>query len=116
MTRKDKRIQRRVAKLVVAHGLTESQKQMMNNETGPVKNIISVQERDRQALEGALVGHRESLEKIIQEYHNLIPEKLPKGVPPSREVQHCIDMEPTNKPTYQPPYRLGPAEQDELEE
>ena len=52
MTRKDKRIHRRAAKLAAAHGLTESQKRMMNKETGPVKNIISVQERELQVLEG----------------------------------------------------------------
>ena len=44
MTRKDKRIQRRAAKLAAAHGLTESQKGMMNRKTGPNENIISVEE------------------------------------------------------------------------
>ena len=44
MTRKDKRIHRRAAKLAAAHGLTKGQKRMMNKETGPIKNIISVQE------------------------------------------------------------------------
>ena len=47
---------------------------------------------------------------------NLFPEQLPKGIPPSREVKHRIDVEPGSKPPYRPPYRLGPAEQDELEE
>ena len=116
LTRKDKRIHRRAANLAATHGLTESQKRMMNKETGPVKSIISVQERERQVLEGVPVGHRESLEKLIQEYHDLFPEKLPKGIPPMREVQHHIDVEPGSKTPYQPPYRLGPAEQDELEE
>ena len=35
----------------------------------------------------------------------------PKGV-----VEHSIKIEPGSKPSYRPPYRLGPAEQDELEE
>ncbi|MCV6575203.1 MAG: reverse transcriptase family protein, partial [Cohaesibacter sp.] len=59
---------------------------------------------------------RECLRKLIQEYHDLFPEQLPKGIPPSREVKHRIDVEPGSKPPYRPPYRLGPAEQDELEE
>ena len=42
----------------------------------------------------------------------MFPEKLPKRVPPEREVQNQIEIEPGSKP----PYRLGPAEQDELEE
>ena len=65
MTRKDKRIHRRAAKLATAHGLTESQKRMMTKETGSVKTIISVQERERQVLEGVPVSHWESLEKLI---------------------------------------------------
>ena len=44
------------------------------------------------------------------------PEKLSKGLPTDREVQHQIKTEPGSKPPYRPPYRLGPAEQDELEE
>ena len=116
MTRKDKRIHRHAARFAAAHGLMESQKRMMNKEAGPIKYIISVEERERQVLEGVPVCHRESLEKLIQEYHNLFPEKLPKGVPPKREVQHHIDVELGSKPPYRPPYRLGPAEQDELEE
>ena len=39
-----------------------------------------------------------------------------KGSLPEREVKHQIEIEPGSKPPYQPPYRLGPAEQDELEE
>ena len=35
---------------------------------------------------------------------------MPKGAPPEREV------DPGSKPPYRPPYRLDPAEQDELEE
>ena len=88
----------------------------MNRKTGPNKNIISVEEREQQVLEGVPVGHRENLEQLIQEYRDLFPAQLPKGIPPLREVQHQIDVEPGSKPPYRPPYRLGPAEQDKLEE
>ena len=50
MTRRDKRIHRRAARLAAAHGLTEIQKRMMNKETSPNKNIIS--ERECQVLDG----------------------------------------------------------------
>ena len=116
MTRRERRNQIRAAKLAAAHGLTEGQKRLMNKETGPNKNIISVKERERQVLEGVPIDHRENLESLIQEYHDLFPEQLPKGLPPTREVKHHIDVEPGSKPSYRPPYRLGPAEQDELEE
>ena len=70
----------------------------MNKQTGPNKNIISVEEREQQVLEGVPVGHRENLEQLIQEYRDLFPAQLPKGIPPSREVQHQIDVEPGSKP------------------
>ena len=58
MTRKNKRIHCHAARLATAHGLTKGQKRMINKETGPIKNIISVKERERQVLEGVLAGHR----------------------------------------------------------
>ena len=82
---------------------------MMNKETGPNKNYIGVAERERQVLEGVPIDHQENLESLIQEYRDLFPEQLPKGIPPSREVKHRTVVEPGSKPPYQPPYRLGPA-------
>ena len=99
-----------------AHGLTEGQKRLMNRKNGPKKDIITVKEREQQFLNSVPDVHRKNLEKLIKEYQDIFPEKLPKGVPPEREVQHQIEIEPGSKPPYRPPYRLGPAEQDELEE
>ena len=59
---------------------------------------------------------RVNWKKIIQEYRDVFPEQLPKGIPPERMVEHSIQIEPGSKPSYRPPYWLGPAEQDELEE
>ena len=96
--------------------MTEGAKRKINRETGPKKDIISVAEREQQVLDSVPENHRKDLEKLIKEYQDIFPEKLPKGVPPLREVQHKIEIEPGSKPPYRPPYRLGPAEQDELEE
>ena len=99
-----------------AHGLTEGQKRLMNHKIGPKKDIITVKEREQQVLDNVPQVFRKDLATLIKEYQDIFPEKLPKGVPPEREVQHQIEIEPGSKPPYQPPYRLGPAEQDELEE
>ena len=56
------------------------------------------------------------METIIQQYRDIFPEKLSKGLPTERQVQHQIKIEPGSKPPYQLLYRLGPAQQDELEE
>ena len=88
----------------------------MNRKTGPKKDIITVKEREQQVLDNVPQVFRKDLATLIKEYQDIFPEKLPKGVPPEREVQHQIEIEPGSKPPYRPPYRLGPAEQDELEE
>ena len=56
------------------------------------------------------------METIIREFRGIFPEKLSKGLPEKRQVRHQIKIEPGSKPPYWPPYRLGPAKQDELEE
>ena len=73
-------------------------------------------EREKEVISQVPVVYRERLENIIQEYRDIFPEQLPKGTPPRRVVEHVYNVEPGSKPSYRPPYRLGPAEQDELEE
>ena len=96
--------------------MTEGEKRKINRETGPEKDIISFAEREQQVLDSIPENHRKHLQKLIKEYRDIFPEKLPKGAPPLREVQHKIEIEPGRKPPHRPPYRLGPAERDELEE
>ena len=43
------------------------------------------------------------------------PEKLPKGRPRKREIERSIETDPEAQASNRAPYRLGPAEQDELE-
>ena len=105
-----------VAQFAAAHGRTEINKRLINKQKGPKKDTISVAQREQQVLDNVPVHHRGKLEKIIQEYRDVFPEQLPKGIPPARVVEHSIPIEPGSKPSYRPPYRLGPAEQDELEE
>ena len=45
-----------------------------------------VTEREKEVLDSVPVEYRESLEKTIQKYRDVFPEKLPKGVPPNREI------------------------------
>ena len=56
------------------------------------------------------------METIIRGFRGVFPEKLSKCLPVERQVQHQIRIEQGSKPSYRPLYRLGPAEQDELEE
>ena len=48
-------------------------------------------------------------------YKDVIPDTLPKGHPPKIDIVHEIRTEEGAKPPSRPPYRLGPAKQDEME-
>ena len=78
--------------------MTEDQKRKINKESAPKNNIISVKEREREVFNIVPEIHRKSLDKIIQEYRDVFPEKLAKGAPRNREVQHHIEIEPGSDP------------------
>ena len=115
-SRPRKRSSGRAARFAAAHGITEGRKRLINQSQGPRKDMISVEEREQQVLESVPIIHREKLTQLVTEFRDIFPEQLPKGIPPERVVEHSIKIEPGSKPSYRPPYRLGPAEQDELEE
>ncbi|GJY61832.1 putative reverse transcriptase domain-containing protein [Tanacetum coccineum] len=50
---------------------------------------------------------------IIREFPKVFPEDLP-GLPPARQVKFQIDLVPGVAPVARPPYRLEPAEMQEL--
>lgn len=51
---------------------------------------------------------------IMREYADVFPEALPYGIPPTREVDHRIELLPGSAPTNRPTYRMSPPELDEL--
>ena len=34
----------------------------------------------------------DSIQPLIKEFEVLFPEELPAGLPPIRDIQHCIDL------------------------
>ena len=83
---------------------------------GPRKKFKTIEEATQEAVEGVAKEHQANLQKILAEYRDVFKDKLPIGPPPEREVVHSIEVQPGSEPTYRTPYRLRPAEQDELEE
>ena len=106
----NKRSSSLAARFAAAHGMSEGQRQIINESQGPQKDLVSVAEREQQVLDSVPKCHRERLSHIIQQYRDIFPKQLPKGIPPKRVVEHFIKVDPGSKPSYQPPYRLGPAE------
>ena len=52
---------------------------------------------------------------VVQEFSDVFPSDLP-GVPPDRDIDFAIDLEPGTKPISIPPYRMAPAELKELKD
>ena len=50
---------------------------------------------------------------IVREFLDVFPADLP-GMPPDRDINFCIDLEPGTLPISIPPYRMAPAELREL--
>ena len=97
-------------------GLTEGKKRDLMKKTGPKKNFANVKEREEEILAKVDPEVRGKLKELVDEFKDVFPDTLPKGRPPKRDITHNICTEEGAKPPSRPPYRLGPAEQDEMEE
>ncbi|KAL4014562.1 hypothetical protein IC575_026769 [Cucumis melo] len=53
------------------------------------------------------------IEPVVRDYPDVFPEELP-GLPPHREVEFAIELEPGTIPISRAPYRMAPAELKEL--
>ena len=97
-------------------GFTEGKKRDLMKKTGPKKRFLTVEEREAEILERVDPGVRGKLKELVDEFKDVFPDTLPKERPPKRDIVHEIRTEEGAKPPSRPPYRLGPAEQDEMEE
>ncbi len=52
--------------------------------------------------------------KVLTEFQDVMPSELPKKLPPRREVDHKIELEPGTLPPAKAPYRMAPPELEEL--
>jgi hypothetical protein len=55
------------------------------------------------------------LEEVLRGYQDVFPDALPPGLPPAREVDHAIELEPGALPPSRPTYRMSFQELEELE-
>ncbi|TYJ95917.1 pol protein [Cucumis melo var. makuwa] len=54
-----------------------------------------------------------SSEPVVRDYPDVFPEELP-GLPPHREVEFAIELEPGTVPISRAPYRMAPTELKEM--
>ena len=97
-------------------GLLEGKKRDLMKKSGPKKRFLSVEEREVEILARVDPGVHKKLKELVDEFKDIFPDTLPKGLSPKRDIVHEIRIEEGAKSPSQPPYRLGPIEQDEMEE
>ncbi|KAL9267493.1 Transposon Ty3-I Gag-Pol polyprotein-like protein [Drosera capensis] len=51
---------------------------------------------------------------VLEEFQDVMPPELPRKLPPRREVDHVIKLEPGARPLAAVPYRMAPSELEEL--
>ena len=57
-----------------------------------------------------LAGKESDLKHLLSKYATVFRDDLPPGLPPEREVDHCIETDIMEKPPHRPLYQLSPAE------
>jgi hypothetical protein len=55
-----------------------------------------------------------AVQQLLEEFKDVLPEKLPAGLPPRRVVDHEIELEPGHVPPSRPTYRMSYEELHEL--
>src|SRR5450759_673810 len=64
---------------------------------------------------GPKIGpHCGKVPEILEEFSDVLTNKLPKGLPPRRDVDHHIELEPGSAPQAKAPYRLNLNERNIL--
>ena len=71
--------------------------------------VRSAQQTDEESEEVATYARQ-----VQQEFEDVFPETLPVGLPPQRNVDHRIIIEPGQHPPSRAPYRMSPTELKEL--
>jgi len=61
-----------------------------------------------------LQQHSLQVQELVDKYQDVFPAELPKVLPPSRNVDHRIELVPGSNPPSRPTYQLSLAEMDEL--
>lgn len=54
------------------------------------------------------------IQPLLEEYGDVFPDELPRGLPMVRQVGHTIPLVEGAKPTFRPIYRLSPKEHSEV--
>ncbi|CAI7862869.1 unnamed protein product [Closterium sp. NIES-53] len=85
--------------------LARFEKDVKRTMAGFVALVTNEDEGERKTLELP-----PTIQKLLEEFEDVLLDDLPDQLPPYRTHQHEIIEEPGSKPTFRPPYRLSPTE------
>ncbi|CAI7853965.1 unnamed protein product [Closterium sp. NIES-53] len=85
--------------------LARFEKDVKRTMAGFVALVTNEDEGERKTLELP-----PAIQKLLEEFEDVLPDELPDQLPPYRTHQHEIIEEPGSKPTFRAPYRLSPTE------
>ena len=68
----------------------------------------------KEHIQNAALMVRASLERILNDYHDIFPAKLPYGSPPKRQLDQEIETFLAEAPPYKSPYKFSSMEMEEL--
>ena len=89
---------------------TENEDTTINSSSGdPMKQCIVTVNEDRTQTQ-----YPKEVQVILDDYANVFPRELPIGLPPQRDLDHCIELVPGAEPLHKAPYRMSPKWLDEL--
>ncbi|GKV20583.1 hypothetical protein SLEP1_g30682 [Rubroshorea leprosula] len=57
----------------------------------------------------------EEIQSLLEEFSDVVPDDIPPGLPPMRDIQHAIDFIPRSVIPNKPAYRMNPQEYAELQ-
>ncbi|CAI7811544.1 unnamed protein product [Closterium sp. NIES-53] len=90
---------------ILEETLARFEKDVKQTMAGFVALVTNEDEGERKMLE-----LQPAIQKLLEEFEDVLPDDLPDQLPPYRTHQHEIIEEPGSKPTFRAPYRLSPTE------